>query len=68
MILKLSLNTQVMWKIFMKILMNTIQINTAKYRSHFDNLIADMVSIRLNSTHDFIMKIPIKREIIETVI
>ena len=31
MILKLSLNTQVMWKIFMKILMNTIQINTAKY-------------------------------------
>ena len=52
----------------MKILMNTIQINTAKYRSHFDNLIADMLSIRLNSTHDFIMKIPIKREIIETVI
>ena len=42
--------------------------NHCKILITFDNLIADMLSIRLNSTHDFIMKIPNKREIIETVI
>ena len=32
-LLKLLLNTQMIWMIFIKILKNTVQINNAKYQS-----------------------------------
>ena len=32
-LLKILLNTQMIWMIFIKILKNTIQINNAKYQS-----------------------------------
>ena len=62
MILKLSLNTQMIWMIFAKILKNTIQIKNCKvlhyyitllhcitlkyYIIVFDDLIADMIVIK----------------------
>ena len=96
MILKLSLNTQMRWMIFIKILKNTIQIRN-KILIIFEDMFVDMLSnkklnlivtqsfirgrklnislafitqsyfavlksIRLNSTHYFIMKIPNKSD------
>ena len=44
MILKLLLNTQMIWMIFIKILKNTIQIKNKKILIAFDDMIADMFS------------------------
>ena len=69
MILKLLLNTRMIWMIFIKILKNTIQIKTYKDRKITISLVfisqsyfAVPKNIRLNSTHYFIMKIPNKRK------
>ena len=43
MILKLSLNTQMIWMIFMKILKNTIQTKTAKFFIVFNYMIVMIV-------------------------
>ena len=43
MILKLLLNTQMMWIIFIKILKNTVQIKECKILIVFDDMIADML-------------------------
>ena len=98
MILKLLLNTQMIWMIFIKILKNTIQIKKKKISIVFDDMIAGMLkkkklnlrvtklfirkrklkislafitqffldaheSVRLNSTHYFMKKIPSKQEL-----
>ena len=47
MILKLLLNTQMIWIIFIKILKNTIQTSNAKILIDFDDMIADMFSTYL---------------------
>ena len=47
MILKLLLNTQMIWTIFIKILKNTIQTSNAKILIDFDDMIADMFSTYL---------------------
>ena len=95
MILKLLLNTQMICKMFIKILKNKNKINKHKILIVFDDMVADMIvnknlnpiitelfirnrklnisivfvtqsyfkvpkDVRLNSTHFFIMKIPIK--------
>ena len=44
MILKLLLNTLMIWMIFKKILKNTIQIKKGKLLIIFDEMIADMFS------------------------
>ena len=44
MILKLSLNTQMIWMIFITILKNTIQSKKQKILIVFDDVIADMLS------------------------
>ena len=38
------LNIQMIWMMFIKILMNTIQIKNEKYWVFFDDMIADMLS------------------------
>ena len=43
MILKLSLNTQMIWEMFIKILKNTMQKNRKKLIV-FDDMIANMIS------------------------
>ena len=44
MILKLLLNTLMIWMMFIKILNNTIQIKKAKILIVFDDIIADMLN------------------------
>ena len=44
MILRLLLNTQIIWIIFTKILANAIQIRNIKILILFDDMIADMLS------------------------
>ena len=44
MILKLLLNTQMIWMIFIKILKNTIQIKKRKILIVFDDMITDILS------------------------
>ena len=44
MILRLLLNTQIIWIIFTKILTNAIQIRNIKILILFDDMIADMLS------------------------
>ena len=44
MILKLLLNTQMIWIRFMKILKNTIQVRNAKKITLFHDMIADTLS------------------------
>ena len=38
------LNIQMIWMMFIKIFMNTIQIKNEKYWGFFDDMIADMLS------------------------
>ena len=44
MILKLLLNTQMIWMIFIKILKNTIQIKKSEILIVFDDIVADMLN------------------------
>ena len=44
MILKLLLNTQMIWMIFKKILKNTIQIKKSEILIVFDDIVADMLN------------------------
>ena len=60
MILKLSLNTQMIWIIFITILKNTIQSKKQKILIVFDDVIADMLSNKIFNpitTELFIKKI-----------
>ena len=46
MILKLLLNTQMIWMIFIKILKNTTQTRNAEILIDFDDMIADILSTK----------------------